>query len=203
MSEHYYTASPGAQSDARLHAFEALGYAIKAYTDAGVFSKGGLDEGSALLLRSLPRLSGRVLDLGCGWGALTLALAKANPEAHFVMADVNERAVGLSKKNLALNGIGNASVTQGDGFENIEGAFDAIVTNPPIRAGKQVIYGFFEESARRLKDGGTLYVVIRKQQGAPSAENFLKEHFDAVERMARDKGYWILKCVKGDHHEDQ
>ncbi|MGJ4850124.1 class I SAM-dependent methyltransferase [Bacillota bacterium Meth-B3] len=198
MNDHYFTPNPSARSDERLHSYQALGRTFDAYTDAGVFSKQGLDEGSALLLESLPKFTGRVLDLGCGWGAMGMALAAANPLARFILSDVNERAVALCRKNLLANGIANAEAVVSDGLERVEGAFDAIVTNPPIRAGKHLIYRLFEEAYGRLNPGGALYIVIRKQQGAPSAGKFLERLSGDVQRIARGKGYWVLRCGKGE-----
>lgn len=196
MSDHYYSENPESARDTRLHEVSALGLSMQFYTDAGVFSKTGLDEGSALLLESLPALSGRVLDLGCGWGALGVTLAVKYQNAQFLLSDVNARAVELSAQNILKNRAENARAICSDGFEHIEGAFDFIVTNPPIRAGKKVIYAMFETSYQRLNRGGALFLVIRKQQGAESAQNYLRSLGFFVERVARDKGFWILKCTK-------
>ena len=83
-----------------------------------------------------------------------------------------------------------------DGFERVEGMFDAVITNPPIRAGKAVIYKMFEDAKTHLVPGGALYLVIRKQQGAPSALKFLKTLYDRAEVIARDGGYWIIRCCR-------
>ena len=83
-----------------------------------------------------------------------------------------------------------------DGFSAVEGEFDAVITNPPIRAGKKVVYGIFEGAAAHLADGGALYAVVRKQQGAPSALAFLKELFREAEVIERSGGYWILRAIK-------
>lgn len=203
MNDHYFTAQPSARTDERTHEYTALGHAFCVTTDAGVFSKGGLDDGSRIMLAALPALSGRVLDLGCGWGAMGLALAKANPAAQFVLSDVNARAVELARRNLAAAGIANAEVFVSDGLSQLEGTFDVVVTNPPIRAGKQVIYRLFEQSHARLNEGGALYVVIRKQQGAPSAEKFLVALFGHARMIAREKGYWIIECRKNADRQEE
>ena len=113
-----------------------------------------------------------------------------------VMCDVNGRAVQLSNKNIRANGLSNAQAVVSDAFSALEGGFDHVVTNPPIRAGKQVIYAMFDEACRRLSPGGTLTIVIRKQQGAPSAKNHLTELFGNAEVIARGGGYWIIRSVK-------
>ena len=193
MSEHYYTASPSSAHDERRVTLKALGNELTFITDAGVFSRDGLDRGTEVLLKALPPLSGRVLDLGCGWGAVGVALAAANPALEIVMTDVNRRAAELARRNLAANGL-RAEVLEGDGFEAVTGAFDAIITNPPIRAGKAVIYGLFERARDFLLPGGALYVVIRKQQGAPSALKFLKEKYAGAEIIDRSSGFHVIRA---------
>ena len=196
MTEHYYAKNPGAAHDERGVIFEILGLKLKCTTDSGVFSREGLDMGTRILLEALPELTGRALDLGCGWGPVGVALGKRYPGAELVLTDVNERAAELARRNLRDNGVTNARVVCGEGFENVEGAFDLIALNPPIRAGKAVIYGLFADAAARLRAGGTLYIVIRKQQGAESAQKYLKTIYGEVERVSRDKGYWVLRCAE-------
>ena len=196
MSEHYYTANPTSGHDERRVSVRALGLDLAFTTDAGVFSRDGLDRGTEVLLDALPPLSGRVLDLGCGWGAVGVALAAKYPEIDVVMTDVNARAVDLARRNLAANGA-RATVAQGDGFESVDGQFDAIVTNPPIRAGKAVIYALFAQARERLNPGGALYVVIRKQQGAPSALKYLKETFGRAEIIDRASGFHVIRADAG------
>ena len=193
MPDHYYTENPSSAHDERRVTLRALGNELTFFTDAGVFSRDGLDKGTETLLDALPPLVGRVLDLGCGWGAVGVALGKANPALEIVMTDVNARAAELSRRNARDNGV-TATVVQGDGFEAVTGRFDAIVTNPPIRAGKAVIYGLFERARDYLSPGGALYIVIRKQQGAPSALKFLKERYASVEILDREAGFWVLRA---------
>ena len=196
MNEHYFTSEPVSAHRERLIDTKLLGREMRFLTDAGVFSRDDVDPGSRLLIDSAGPLTGRVLDLGCGWGPVGLSLALENPEIDMLMADVNERAVELSERNRRMNGVVNAHVIESDAFESIEGEFEHILTNPPIRAGKQVIYGMFDESFRRLTPGGTLTIVIRKQQGAPSAKNHLTEVFGNAEVIAKGGGYWIIRSVK-------
>ena len=193
MPEHYYTENPNSAHDERRVAVNALGNALTFITDAGVFSRDGLDRGTEVLLEALPPLSGRVLDLGCGWGAVGVALGRRYPGLEIVMTDINSRAVALARRNLAENGV-RAAVVQGDGFDAVEGRFDAIVTNPPIRAGKEVIYGLFAAARDHLTPEGALYVVIRKQQGAPSALKYLKEIYGTAETVDRASGFHVLRA---------
>lgn len=194
MSDHYYTENPASAHDERRIVLSILGQELTFTTDAGVFSRDGLDRGTELLLEALPELTGRVLDLGCGWGAVGVALGKKYPALGIVMTDINSRAVELARRNLAANGV-KAEVVQGDGFQSVAGDFDAIVTNPPIRAGKAVIYGLFAQARDRLRPGGALYLVIRKQQGAPSALKYLREIYAGAEVIDRGSGFHVIRAA--------
>ena len=194
MPEHYYTASPTSGHEDRHFNHVFAGRTLRFCTDAGVFSKQHIDPGSELLCASLPEnLSGDVLDMGCGWGAMTVLTLARFPKLNVTMADVNERALSLAVANVEKNHM-QARAVLSDGFERIEGMFDAVITNPPIRAGKAVIYKMFEDAKAHLKPGGMLVLVIRKQQGAPSALKFLKTLYRKAEVIARDGGYWIIRC---------
>ena len=135
MTQHYFTSNPQSAHDERAIQVELAGVRADFCTDAGVFSRDGLDTGTRALLEALPEPAGRVLDLGCGWGAVGVLMGKRWPKAEIVMTDINRRAAELARRNLAQNGV-TAQVFEGDGFENVPGNFDMIVTNPPIRAGK-------------------------------------------------------------------
>ena len=193
MSEHYYTENPGSEHDFRTVRCSALGVEAEFLTDAGVFSRDGLDTGTRALLEALPEPAGRVLDLGCGWGAVGVLMGKRWPKAEIVMTDINRRAAELARRNLARNGV-TAQVFDGDGFENVPGDFDLIATNPPIRAGKAAIYALFADAKDRLRPGGELYIVIRKQQGAPSALKYLREIFSEAEVVSRTAGFWVIRA---------
>ena len=196
MSEHYYTNNPTSEHEERSFRAVFAGRVLAFDTDAGVFSKQHVDPGSELLCKALPDTLGtRVLDMGCGWGAMTVMTLARFPKAQVTMADVNERALALAVSNVAKNRMEAAAILS-DGFEKIEGEFDAVITNPPIRAGKAVIYKMFEDAKAHLVPGGALYLVIRKQQGAPSALKFLKELYGKAEVIERDGGYWIIECIK-------
>ena len=194
MTQHYFTSSPQSAHDERAIQVELAGVRADFCTDAGVFSRDGLDFGSRLLIETVhPLLHGRVLDMGCGWGAIGVLLARLCPDAQITMADINERAVALAARNARQNGV-SAETLVSDGYENIAPSFDAIVTNPPIRAGKQTVYRILDEAKTRLVPGGRLFLVIRKEQGAPSAQTHLQGVYSRVELLARKKGYWILAC---------
>lgn len=194
MAEQYFAKRPSAESRPVEIEYTYRGHTVRLTTDSGVFSRGEVDEGSALLLNSLPALTGRVLDLGCGAGVIGVCVGKAN-RVELTQSDVNERALALTRENLARNGVAG-TVVESDGFSALSGTFDTILTNPPIRAGKAVIYRMFAEAREHLAAGGALYLVIRKQQGAESAKKYLETLFSSVEMIERKKGYWILKCER-------
>ena len=177
---------------------ERFGRSFAFETDAGVFSRAELDEGSALLIDSAGPLRGRALDLGCGWGPVGILLAYKNPEVRFVLSDVNQRAVALAQNNIARAGLKNAEAVVSEGFEALIGDFDHVLCNPPIRAGKAVIYRLFDDAFERLRPGGGLTIVIRKRQGAPSAQKHLDEVFGNAEIVERSRGYWVIRSAKGE-----
>lgn len=198
MSDHYYTSEPASDEKRGMIKLVFREREYSFYTGSGVFSKDHLDPGSRLLLETLPSAAGKVADIGCGWGPIGVIIAKENPDVQVTMLDINRRAVSLCAENIALNDVNNASVLESDGMKALpEGAsFDLIATNPPIRAGKQVIYDIFRQAHERLSPGGKLYVVIRKQQGAPSAKTFLSGLFGNCETVNRGGGYWVIKSAK-------
>lgn len=197
MAEQYFAREPGSRSRPQTFRLDWQGRSFNFLTDSGVFSKGELDYGSRVLLLALPeRFEGRALDLGCGWGAVGIILAALHPKASVFMVDINERAVSLARENARLNGV-QASVGQSDGFEQIQGSFDLIAFNPPVRAGKAVIYRLFADAARHLTADGALYVVLRRQQGADSAKKHLLTLYADVETLRRQGGYHVFKCRGG------
>ena len=164
-------------------------------TDAGVFSKKMIDFGSQVLLYCLAFQPGEtVLDVGCGYGPLGLSLAKAQG-VHATMVDVNTRALDLAQKNAAFNQV-EATIFQSNVYDQVEGCFDHIISNPPIRAGKKVVHEVLSGSFDHLKPGGDLTIVIQKKQGAPSAKAKMEEVFGNCEILKKDKGYYILRSEK-------
>lgn len=197
MNDHYYTAAPNSESRPVEAHFTYRGHDLTLKTDAGVFSRGELDAGTRILLHALPEeICGRVLDLGCGWGPVGICVKLENPQTEIVFTDINERALSLTKENAARYQV-KGEFLQGDGFEKVTGMFDCIITNPPIRTGKQVIYQMFADAKEHLNDTGALYIVIRKQQGAESAKKYLATLFTNVSVIDKSGGYWIIRCQNG------
>ena len=155
-------------------------------TNAGLFSKDHIDPASDILIRAVPRLSGSLLDLGCGYGCIGIVLAKAY-SLRLTQADINEAALRLAGKNCEAAGV-ESVIIKSDCFENIPGLFDTITLNPPIHAGKAVVYRMFEESAGHLPNGGRLFVVTLKKHGAESTRKKLLEVFGNCETIYKKKG---------------
>jgi 16S rRNA (guanine1207-N2)-methyltransferase len=199
MTNHYYSRTPEVESDPQSIEAVLREFTFRLKTDHGVFSKNEIDFGSRLLIDSFAEneVAGPLLDVGCGYGPVGLSMAKAFPERTVHMVDVNERALGLAEENAGANGIFNVSIYESSCFKNvIDKNFSAILTNPPIRAGKMVVHEILEDSYHHLIEGGELWVVIQKKQGAASAQKKMEEVFGNSEVAAKKKGYQILKSVK-------
>lgn len=193
---HYYSPDPDLPHENRVIEYTAGSRKLKFLTDAGVFSRERVDYGSHVLIKALPALEGEVLDLGCGYGPIGITLAVLNPNCRVTMADINRRAAALARENIRANRIDNAQVVESDGFAEISGTFRTIVSNPPIRTGKKVIYPLFEQSREHLESGGSLWLVIQKKQGAESALAKLEEVYGSCTVVEKSGGYWILKSTK-------
>lgn len=163
-------------------------------TDNGVFSKDGLDFGSRLLLESIPleEVGGKVLDMGCGYGVLGIVINKLTG-ASVDMVDVNLRALHLSELNCKENNSTYINVFESNTYSNIDSKYSCIITNPPIRAGKKVVYDIVMNAKDYLEESGKLFLVIRKEQGAKSLIKDLEKIYD-VEILEKKKGFYILKC---------
>ena len=199
MSEHYYSNKPQTESKPRQWKFTLRGHTFTFETDAGVFSKSEVDFGSRVLIDTfeMPEVEGDVLDVGCGYGPIGLSIAKALPERFVHMMDINTRAIALAEKNAQVNGIQNVRIFESDGLASVgDVKAAAILTNPPIRAGKETIFRFYDESYEKLVEGGELWIVIQKKQGAPSTVSHLEELFSEVDVVEKKKGYWIIRATK-------
>ncbi|MFS9216908.1 class I SAM-dependent methyltransferase [Streptococcus mitis] len=195
MSKMYYAENPDAAHDIHELRVDLLGEKMTFLTDAGVFSKKMVDFGSQLLLKCLEvNLGETVLDVGCGYGPLGLSLAKAYG-VQATMVDINNRALDLARQNAERNKVA-ATIFQSNIYEQVEGHFDHVISNPPIRAGKQVVHEIIEKSKDFLEIGGDLTIVIQKKQGAPSAKSKMEDVFGNCEVVKKDKGYYILRSVK-------
>ena len=165
------------------------------YTDNGVFSKDGLDFGSRLLLENIPltEIGESLLDVGCGYGVFGIILNKILG-VKVTMCDVNRRALHLAKKNIKENKCSDCSVIESNCYQNINSKYSTIITNPPIRAGKEVVYEILEGAKDYLFPGGRLLFGVRKEQGAKSILFDMQKIYN-VEVLERKKGFFIIKCT--------
>ncbi len=164
-------------------------------SDNGVFSKEKLDFGTRLLLESLPikDMKGDVLDLGCGYGVVSIILSRF-VDCNFDAVDVNKRALHLFDMNIKLNHASNINPFESDAYEKVDKKYDYIITNPPIRAGKEVVYKFLRGAKDHLKENGELYFVMRKDHGAKTAIKDISDIYNC-EIITKEKGFFIIKCI--------
>ena len=164
------------------------------YTDSGVFSKRGLDFGSRTLIDVLlkEKLNGKILDAGCGYGIIGIVLSSFF-HIETDMIDINKRAIHLANINIRENRLSNIRAFESDIYNKICDKYDVIITNPPIRAGKEIVYKFLFESKKFLNEKGTLYFVINKNQGANSVMKDLEKTAD-IKILKKNKGFYVFKC---------
>ncbi len=196
---HYYEENQdGLHSNPTSFEFHFKNESFKFHTDDGVFSKKYIDYGSFVMLSTfLPNtINAPILDMGAGYGAIGIVLSRLYDKP-VLMAEINKRAVGLIQKNIQENKV-TAEALHSNLYSAIaeKEVFSSIVTNPPIRAGKQVVFAIYEGAYQHLLAGGELWVVIQKKQGAPSSKEYIEKLFGNCEIVKRDKGYYILRAVK-------
>ena len=194
MSRHYFTDNEGLKTNPHKIFYY---YGTNKYTfntDAGVFSPNRVDIATDFLIKNTPRLNGSLLDMGCGYGCLGIVLAKEYG-LKLSQADINPRAVRLTKENADINGTAS-DVYLSDGFTGIDKSFDNIAINPPIHAGKNVVYDMYEKSFLHLNPGGSLFVVIFKKHGAVSSMDKLIKIFGDVNVLNKKKGIYLMEMKK-------
>lgn len=181
------------KSEIKEYSTDILDVKLKFKTDNGVFSKDKLDFGTRILLESLPldELNGNVLDIGCGYGPIGIYLKKAT-SCNVDMCDVNKRAIHLANMNAKLNNV-DVNIFESDVYSNINKKYNFIVTNPPIRVGKEILYSIVMGAKDYLLDDGEMFLVIHKDQGAKSMLFDLQKVYNA-EVIKKNKGFFIIRC---------
>jgi 16S rRNA (guanine1207-N2)-methyltransferase len=197
--EHYFAEKPKTRSKVKRIRAVLRGREFVFETDRSVFAKDYVDMGTKRLIEKvqLPE-EGEVLDWGCGYGAIGIAIAATFPKLKVWMIDINERAVALARRNAKLNKVKNVLILKSDGFSAIppEIRFDAIVTNPPIHAGKQVLIQLIRDAFKWLKVGGSFWFVARTQHGAKTLQRLTEEIFGNAECVDIHSGYRVITAVK-------
>ena len=200
MTNHYYSETQeNLKSDPTTYTFYFKEHKFIFTSDSGVFSKKYIDFGSYTLLSAFTpnQNATSLLDVGCGYGPIGITLGVLYPNLNVKMIDINERAIALAKKNIEQNKAQNVNVFKSNIYQNVleNEKYDYILTNPPIRAGKKVIYEIYDGAIKHLNENGELWVVIQKKQGAPSTMTHLESIFGNCEVVLKEKGYFILKST--------
>ncbi|MGN1342460.1 MAG: class I SAM-dependent methyltransferase [Bacilli bacterium] len=192
----YFENDKSVKSNRKLINFNFNDKEYSIYTDNGVFSKDRFDYGTRVLLENIDidNLCGKVLDLGCGIGVVGVILGTINKDISIDMIDVNEKALELAKENILLNKV-KANVFISNVYDKVTYKYDCIITNPPIRAGKNVVRKFLLEAKDHLNDEGILYFVMRKDHGVKSMIKELEDIYN-VKIIDRDKGFYVIECDK-------
>ncbi len=197
MNEHYYTENPLSEERIKYIRLNILGNDLRLKTVSGVFSFGRLDKGTETLLKYCKVEEGdKLLDLGTGYGVVGISLAKAYPKNEVWMSDINKRAIKFARENIKLNGVTNTRVKSGNMFEKLPGDFDKILINPPLVAGKKVCEAMIEGSYEKLKKGGLLQVVARKNKGGFYLSKKMEETFGNISVFGRKGGFWVYGSEK-------
>ena len=199
-NEHYFSENVGTDFVARNISVTLGGRSMQVQTAAGIFSTEHVDQGTAILLQGIDQAStqGNLLDIGCGWGPIALALAVQSPEAKVFAVDVNERSLELTKRNAAGAGLENIVVLRPE-FVPQEIEFDQIWSNPPIRVGKDELHTIMRTWLPRLRVGGSARLVVQKHLGSDSLLRWLQEEFAAThtaERIDSQKTFRIIEVVR-------
>ena len=194
----YFDNDTTIKSQERIIDYKVGNYGFRFHSDNGVFSKSEVDYGTHVLITNFlaNKKCETVLDMGGGIGVISVVLAKIL-HCKCVMSEINTRACELARKNVKFNGVNDlVEVKESDAYKNIEGKYDVVITNPPIRAGKKVVYEFLLKSIDYLNDQGELWFVIRKNHGEESAKRDVAKVFGNCEIIKRDKGFYVLRAIK-------
>jgi 16S rRNA (guanine1207-N2)-methyltransferase len=196
--QHYFSRAPMVSSQPRELRAVLRGEMFRFVTDRGIFSFRAIDAGTRLLIETmeLPP-DARVVDLGCGYGAIGIVAARLASQGFVVLTDVNFRAVQLAKENLSRHRINNAAAVQADGLTTLrEGIFDVVLCNPPLRAGNVVVYRLLEEARERLKPAGQLWLVAQTKQGAKTLMRHVEGLFGNAQVRAIQGGYRVIRATR-------
>ncbi len=200
---HYFSEKPEIKSEKKTIKYTIQNKKFEFITDNGVFSKSKVDFGTDLMLneflkknRGLEVEKIKILDIGCGYGVVSVVLKSFYPEISITLSDVNERALELSEENLKKYGINDYHIIKSDAFEKITEKFNVILSNPPIRAGKDIIFKIYSEAYEHLNENGEFYCVIQTKHGAKSTQKKLMEIFGNCDTVTIDGGYRIFLSKK-------
>ena len=203
---HYFDAQPTTESDKKTVDYRVNGMNFSFITDSNTFSRSGVDKGTDLMITTViddikargAHKGERLLDLGCGWGVVGIVMKSIFTLFDVTCVDVNSRAVSLARENAGLNPKTPDRILVSDILASLpeDDLYDTVMTNPPVRAGKATVFAFYEQAKAHMKDGGAIYVVLQRKQGADSTKKKLQELFGNCEVLSIDGGYRVMKSVK-------
>ncbi|MBW9220890.1 methyltransferase [Methanothermococcus sp. SCGC AD-155-M21] len=197
---HYFSEKPNSSSNERLIEAILRNKKFIFKTDSGIFSPKNVDKGTKILVETLELdKNDNVLDIGCGYGAIGVAIA--DEVNSLTMTDINRRALKLAEENLKINNLNNKniSIIQGNIYEGVnDKKYTKIISNPPIKAGKEVIHKIIKDGKELLQDNGSIWVVIQTKHGAKSLTKYMEEVFNNVEIITIKGGYRVLMSKKVD-----
>lgn len=206
---HYFDNVPETESSRRRVEYRVDGRNFIFATDTAVFCRDSVDRGTDLLINTViddirsrgARRNERLLDLGCGWGAVGIVLNSVFTLFEITAVDINSRAVSLATENAKNNNVKLHKICVSNILDSLseEEKFDIVVTNPPVRAGKKTVFEFYQQAYEHMADGAAIYVVLQRKQGAPSSRKRLEELFGNCEDIAISGGYHIMKSVREAH----
>lgn len=197
-SDHYFSATPASADERRTITVELNGQKYQVQTASGTFSPTGLDKGTAVLLEHVPAPRGTVLDIGCGWGPISMTAALQNPDSKVYGVEINERSIDLARLNAQALGLENLSISDPDRIKD-DLQFDTIWSNPPIRIGKDALHELLLKWLPRLAPGGEAWMVVQKNLGSDSLQKWLVGQLPtdwSITRETSSKGFRILKVTR-------
>lgn len=203
IMEHYFSNTPKVLSKPKLINFNIFGKNFKFHSDNGVFSKNKIDIGTSILLKTIlndilvKEDKINILDIGCGYGIVGIVMKKFFKNSYITFSDINKRALDLSKKNIKENKIENDyELIESDLYTNIENKYNIIISNPPIRAGKKIVFDIYKGAYEKLLNNGLFYCVIMTKHGAKSTLKELETIFNEVSCINLEAGYRIYRAKK-------
>ncbi|MDD5183048.1 MAG: methyltransferase [Bacilli bacterium] len=193
---HYFINDKNIESEDIIIKYTYKGKELSFISNSGIFSKNRVDFGTNLLLNTIEIKKNSILDLGCGYGVVGVCIASSSSLSDVLSVDINERAVELTNKNYINNQVNNGRAIVSDVYCNLDKMFDVIITNPPIRAGKEVVYEMVLNGINYLKEEGEIWVVIRKDKGGMSLFKNMQTVYSFVEIVNKKNQYLVIKGIK-------
>ena len=193
--EHYYTEKPLSEENITKINISLKDDSFQLFSASGLFSKQELDKAAHILIQNAIIHGSKVLDLGCGYGVIGIALLRTHPDLNMSFSDINERAIKITNKNLDYLKL-KGNVIKSNLFDNIKDKFDVIISNPPYAAGREICFSLIEESINYLNDEGTLQIVARHNKGGKTLSQKMFEVFGNVESIAKKSGFHVYLSRK-------